>query len=426
MRKAKDLSFNFGVKMQAYPSSTQKRIIDKNINFARFYWNKLVWANKEIAKLRHDSSLIRWPWADARIGQLKQMADPNGKYLKQVYPFANDKELDSNALMQTKANYQASWNLCKKVKSIQPPTFHRKHDFGSYQTSNKYENPKQIDKATVFNGNIRFLDNSHIKLPKIGRIRVAFSKKRYRRLKEMCDDGGELRLTKATISRDSCGSYYVSFQIASDMQIRGDFDKTGSEIGIDLNLDNFLTDSNGNVVDNPRFYRQVKTQLAKAQRKLSKRCARAKKEKRPLCNARNYQKQRSQVAKIQRRVLRRRDAFLDELSTTLIKNHDLVVAEELRSRSLLKNHALAMSISDAGWRTFLSMLEYKAKMHGKKFKTVDPRNTTQTCSCCGHIMSGKHKLTLKDREWTCPSCGAFHIRDHNAARNILAKAQKCA
>ena len=424
MKKANDLPFNFGVKMRAYPSSTQKRIIDKNINFARFYWNKLVWANKEIAKLRHDSSLIKWPWVDARIEQLKQMADPNGKYLKQVYPFANDKELDSTALMQAKANYQASWNLCKKVKSAQPPTFHKKHDFGSYQTSNKYANPKQIDKATVFNGNICFLDDSHIKLPKIGRIRVAFSEKRYLRLKEMCDDGGELRLTKATISRDSCGSYYVSFQIASDVRIRGDFNKTGSEIGIDLNLDNFLTDSNGNVVDNPRFYRQVKIQLAKAQRKLGKRCARAKKENRSLRNAKNYQKQRAQVARIQRRVLRRRNAFLDELSTALIKNHDLVVAEELRSKNLLKNHALAMSISDAGWRTFLSMLEYKAKMHGKKFETVDPRNTTQTCSCCGHIMSGEHKLTLKDREWTCPSCGKFHVRDHNAARNILAKAQK--
>ena len=426
MKKAKDLPFNFGIKMQVYPSSTQKRIINKNIDFARFYWNKLVWANKEIAKLRHNSSLIRWPWANTRIEQLKQIADPNGKYLKQVYTFANDKELDSTALMQTKANYQASWNLYKKVKSVHPPTFHKKHDFGSYQTSNKYTNPQQIDRATIFNGNICFLDDSHIKLPKIGRIRVSFSQKRYLRLKEMCYEGGELRLTKATISRDACGSYYVSFQIASDVRIRGDFDKTGSKIGIDLNLDNFLTDSNGNVVDNPRFYRQAKKQLAKAQRKLGKRCARARKENRLLRNAKNYQKQRKLVAKIQRRVLRRRNAFLDELSTTLIKNHDLVVAEELRSKNLLKNHALAMSISDAGWRTFLSMLEYKADMHGKKFETVDPKNTTQTCSCCGHIMSGEHKLTLKDREWTCPSCGTFHIRDHNAAKNILAKSQKCA
>ena len=426
MKSAKDLPYNFGVKMQVYPSSSQKRIIDKNINFVRFYWNQLVGANKEIAKLRHDSTLLAWPWADTRMARLRELANPNGKILKQVYTFANDKDLDSNALMQAKANYNAAWNLCRKVKSAQPPTFHKKQAFGSYQTSNKYANPKTIDKATVFNGNIRFLDESHIQLPKIGRIRVAFSKKRYLRLKKMCEDGGELRLTKATISRDSCGSYYVSFQIASDVLIGGSFEKTGSQIGIDLNVDNFLTDSNGNVVDNPRYYKQAKKQLIKAQRKLSKRCVRAKKENRPLRTAKNYQKQRKLVAKIQRRVLRRRNAFLNELSTTLIKNHDLVVAEELRSKNLLKNHALAMSISDVGWRKFLSLLEYKAEWHDKKFVAVDPKNTTQTCSGCGHVMAGDEKLTLKDRRWKCPVCGTFHNRDHNAAKNILAKAQKCA
>ncbi|WP_235805919.1 RNA-guided endonuclease InsQ/TnpB family protein, partial [Levilactobacillus koreensis] len=98
----------------------------------------------------------------------------------------------------------------------------------------------------------------------------------------------------------------------------------------------------------------------------------------------------------------------------------LVVAEELRGKNMLRNHALAMSISDVGWRTLLSMLVYKADMYGRKFLTIDPRNTTQTCSDCGHVMAGKNKLTLA-RKWTCPNCGVFHVRDHNAAKNILAK-----
>ena len=146
------------------------------------------------------------------------------------------------------------------------------------------------------------------------------------------------------------------------------------------------------------------------------------KEHRSLRTAKNYQKQRKLVSRIHRRVLRRRDSFLGTLSTTLIKNHDLVAAEELRSKNLLKNHKLALSISDVGWRTFLSMLEYKAKMHGKVFRTVGPRNTTQMCSHCGYVLTKEHKLTLKDREWICPVCGTFHIRDHNAAKNILARA----
>ncbi|WP_156407466.1 RNA-guided endonuclease InsQ/TnpB family protein, partial [Levilactobacillus parabrevis] len=107
--------------------------------------------------------------------------------------------------------------------------------------------------------------------------------------------------------------------------------------------------------------------------------------------------------------------------TALIKNHDLVVAEELRSKNMLRDHALAMSIADVGWRTLLDMLTYKAALYGRRLLTVNPRNTTQTCSHCGNVMTGKNKLALADRKWTCPNCGAFHVRDHNAAENILAK-----
>lgn len=88
-----------------------------------------------------------------------------------------------------------------------------------------------------------------------------------------------------------------------------------------------------------------------------------------------------------------------------IKNHDLVVAEELRSKNLLKNHALSQAISDVGWRTFLNMLAYKAELYGKQFITIDPKYTTQRYHHCGSIMgqNGYKKLTLKDRKWTCPS-----------------------
>lgn len=420
MKKLKDLPYCFGLKMQAYPSSIQKNIIDKNIDFSRFYWNQLVAAHKKMTGLRHDKSFC-WPWADDQIARLRDLANPNCKLLKRLFPFLNDPDLDSDVPMQAKANYQAAWNLCQKVKSVQPPKFHSKHEDDSYQTSNHY-NGKKVAVATPYNGNIRFLDRTHIFLSKIGRIRVAYSKKLTLRIEKMVQAGGEVRLTKATVSRDACGDYFVSFQFASDVPYAMAFEKTGSKLGIDLNLENFLTDSNGLSIDNPRYYRQARTQLAKAQRKLGKRCARAKKEHRPLRTAKNYQKQRRLVSRIHRRVLRRRDSFLDRLSTTLIKNHDLVAAEELRSKNLLKNHKLAMSISDAGWRTFLSMLEYKAEMHGKVFRTVDPRNTTQTCSHCGHVLTGENKLTLDDREWTCPVCGTHHLRDHNAAKNILARA----
>lgn len=88
-----------------------------------------------------------------------------------------------------------------------------------------------------------------------------------------------------------------------------------------------------------------------------------------------------------------------------------------------KNHALAMSISDAGWRKFISMLEYKASLYNKIYLKIDPKFTTQICHICGFRMGTchTHKLQLKDRQWTCPCCGTHHIRDYNAAINILIK-----
>ncbi|MDD6386005.1 zinc ribbon domain-containing protein, partial [Lactobacillus equicursoris] len=90
-------------------------------------------------------------------------------------------------------------------------------------------------------------------------------------------------------------------------------------------------------------------------------------------------------------------------------------------KNLMKNHALAMSISDAGWASFQRMLEYKAGLYGKTYIEIDKRNTTQRCHACGSIMghNGHEKLTLKDP----PGMGLpnDHIRDYNAALNILEK-----
>jgi len=83
---------------------------------------------------------------------------------------------------------------------------------------------------------------------------------------------------------------------------------------------------------------------------------------------------------------------------------------------MLKNHNLALSISDAGWGMFVEMLEYKAEWHGVnilKIGRFDP--SSKTCSNCGNI---NKELALKDRTWTCKGCGTVLDRDINAAINI--------
>ncbi|PTS34178.1 RNA-guided endonuclease TnpB family protein, partial [Limosilactobacillus fermentum] len=190
-----------------------------------------------------------------------------------------------------------------------------------------------------------FEDSKHVLVPKLGRLRVKGSHQR------ILARSAETRIGTVTITKDAIGSFFLSMQLASDAPFVTMSKQTNRQVGIDFNTENFLTSSDGQVIANPRYYRTIKGRLAKAQRILSRRARRAKKEHRSLRDrslreSRNYQKQRLLAAKIYTQIFSRRRAFLHQLSTTLIKNHDLVVAEELRSKNMLKNHALAMSIAD--------------------------------------------------------------------------------
>ena len=408
-----DLAYHYGLKMRIYPSSQQKKIIDLNGNIARTVYNKMVAIDQELYQLKQiklpiDSILLR-------IEELEKRK--NARNMSNHYPYMQDKNIDSLAKANAIQNYQKAWKMFRQVHRTGTPKFHKKGYYLSYQTNAQYGKGTKMD---VYSATVKFLDNKHIKLPKLGRLRVAGSHRR------IIDHKKDIRIGTVTISKDSADRYFVSMQLGSDTPFVNKLAKTNSQIGIDLNTENFLTTSEGKVIDNPRYYRMIKGRLAKAQRTLSRRQRRAKKEKRSLRNSKNYQKQRRLVAKIHDKIRNQRNNFLNVNSTRLINNHDLIVAENLKSSNMLKNHALALSISDVGWRSFLQKLAYKADLYQRTFIVVHPKNTTQTCHNCGFIMGSgdTKKLTLKDREWTCPACQAHHIRDVNAAKNILSKGLK--
>ena len=413
MKKMSDLAYHYGLKMRIYPSSQQKKIIDLNGNIARTVYNKMVAIDQELYQLKQ----IKLPISSIllRIEELEKRK--NARNMSNHYPYMQDKNIDSLAKANAIQNYQKAWKMFRKVHRTGTPKFHKKGYRLSYQTNAQYGKGTKMD---VYSATVKFLDHKHIKLPKLGRLRVAGSHRR------IIDKKKDIRIGTVTVSKDSADRYFVSMQLGSDTPFVNKLTRTNSQIGIDLNTENFLTTSEGKVIDNPRYYRMIKGRLAKAQRTLSRRERRAKKEKRSLHNSKNYQKQRRLVAKIHDKIRNQRNNFLNIISTRLINNHDLIVAENLKSKNMLKNHALALSISDVGWRSFLQKLAYKADLYQRTFIVVQPKNTTQTCHDCGFIMGSGNtkKLTLKDREWTCPACQIHHIRDVNAAKNILSKGLK--
>lgn len=429
MKRMNQLAYNFGIVLRFYPSNQQKKIIKLNYDNQRFVYNTLVGTNRELYHIKqvhinsNSHTGIAYPLEPGPSPTLLSFYQEKSdlistiKHIRDKFPFLRLKGTDSLALANAGQNYRKAWNMYHQI-GAGIPTFHRKSYTWSYQTNAYYD--AKYNEAYLDNGTVRFLDKDHVKLPILGRVRVSGLRKE---IKKRLSKHIPTRIGTVTIKKSADGIFTISLSLASDIPFAKPMQKVGDPIGIDLNTTNFLYASDGTEVANPRFYRKNKKKLAKLQRIMSRRQRRANKEHRNLYESKNYQKQRLKVAKLQASIRRKRTNFLQETSTALIKNHDLVVAEELRSRNMLKNHKLAMSIADAGWREFLNDLEYKAEMYGKDFHTINPAYTTQRCHTCGIIMgrNGRKKIELGVEEWTCPNCHAHHIRDYNAAINNYEK-----
>ncbi|MBB2747757.1 UNVERIFIED_ORG: IS605 OrfB family transposase [Microbispora rosea subsp. rosea] len=132
----------------------------------------------------------------------------------------------------------------------------------------------------------------------------------------------------------------------------------------------------------------------------------------------NRAKARAKVARAHTKVRDARADFLPRTSTRLVRDHDLIVIEDLNVKDMIRNRHLARAISDCGWGEFRRQLEYKTQRYGRRLVVIDRwYPSSKTCSACGHLLAA---LSLSTRHWTCPGCGARHDRDVNAAKNILA------
>ena len=200
--------------------------------------------------------------------------------------------------------------------------------------------------------------------------------------------------------------YYAQFCIDTERNVA--HIPTGSQIGIDVGLKAYLTDSEGKTVENPRHYRKAEKRLKRLSRRLSK------KQKKSA----NRKKARKALAKQHLKVQRQREDFARKTANTYVTSHDLIAYEDLQIRNMVKNRKLAKSIHDAGWGMFIRWLNYYGVVHAIPVIAVSPHFTSQKCSDCGTIV----KKSLSVRTHICTGCGVVLDRDHNAALNILHKA----
>jgi putative transposase len=208
-----------------------------------------------------------------------------------------------------------------------------------------------------------------------------------------------------TVKLDASGRWFASLLVDTDI---AQLPKSDKSIGLDMGISSLITTSNGDKVANPKHFKQLHKKLKRIQKALSR------KQK----GSNNRHKVRLQVARVHAQITDARKDFLHKLTTQLVRENQTIVVEDLAIKNMVKNHKLALAISDASWGELIRQLTYKCEWYGRELIKIDRWfPSSKRCGNCGHIVD---KLPLNIREWECPKCGNNHDRDINASKNILA------
>ena len=358
-----------GVKFRIYPNREQKNLINQTFGCCRLVYNRGLAMREEAYK---NGNKIGYSQTSAMLTDLKRSGD-----------FTFLKAVDSIALQQSLRDLDRGYvNFFQKRASH--PTFKSKHNnHQSYRTINQGDNIRIAGK--------------YVRLPKLGFVKV----------RQSMEVG---KINNVTIERTPTGKYFAVLNVDFEPQLQ---QNNGAAIGIDVGIKEFYSDSNGNVVSNPKHLEKSMHKLIREHRKLSR------KEK----GSNNRNKQRVRVALVHEKITNQRKDFLQKRSTMLIRENQTICIEDLKVKNMMRNHKLAKYISSVSWSKFYDMLTYKATWYGNdivKIPTMYP--SSQTCSCCGYKNPLVKNLAI--RKWECPECHATHDRDTNARVNILNKGRQ--
>lgn len=357
---------NKSYKIRLYPNKEQKILLDKHFGCVRFVYNHFL----NVRNVEYKTNKVNMSYYDT-ANELSVLKKNN------EFTFLN--EVNSQSLQ---------WSL--RFLDIAFRNF--------FRGQTKFPNFKKK------------LNNQSFKVPVNSTFQLEKNKIIIPKFRKGINFRGKLELdnlvkfNSVNVSKTPSGKYYATLQ--------GEFnynplEQNDNKIGIDLGLKEFLITDNGVKIDNPKYLKKSLKKLKYEQKQLSK--------KNKGSNNRN--KQRILVSLIHEKITNKRMDFLHKLSQQIINENQVICLENLSVKNMMKNHKLSQSISDVSWSKFMEMLKYKSEWNDRQFAQIDKfYPSSKSCSECHYINNG---LTLKDREWTCPSCGTNHDRDVNAAKNIL-------
>lgn len=343
-------------------------------------------SQQQVIKLAQFFGCARWYWNNS-LGLTTRLYKETGKGLGQI-------EMNSR-LLQLKKEYEWLGDCHSQV--LQSVSLNLSREFVNFfekrATYPRFK-AKHGKQSIQYPQGVKFKGSRSIYIPKIGWAKI----KLHRPI--------EGRVKTVTIVKHPSGEYYAAIL----SEVEGDNPKPmteGKAIGVDLGLIDFAVTSDGSKYANPKHLSLHQKNLKRKQQKLSRKQAGSNRRAKALL----------QVAKVHQQIANTRKDFLHKLSHKLVNENQVIAVESLNVKGMVKNHNLALAISDCGWSTFVGMLRYKCEREGKVLIEIDRFfPSSKTCNYCYHQVG---EIPLDVRSWVCPNCYTRHDRDVNAAKNIL-------
>ena len=360
-----------GINIRLYPNTSQQIYLAKLFGCQRFVYNSCL--DLKIKKYNDSKEIYG---LKELINYFHQNLRPNNEFLKEH----NTKVLKCSVINLLDA-YKRFF-----INGTGFPKFKSKHSKQSVQFP-----LEAISKDTFKNNKLQL--TKQLKNLKFKTSDIYF--------KYLTENKGLIH--NITISKSTSGKYYASILIEFTPDIKP---VTNKVIGIDLGINSYLTDSNNQKIENPKWLRKKVKGLKHYQQILSKKTK----------GSKNYKKIKAKIAKTHEKIVNQRKNFLHNLSSKIISENQVICLENLAIKEMMKKHSLAGAIQELSWYEFKVQLTYKAKWYNRDLILVDRYYpSTKTCSRC----KNKQEIGLEERTYVCESCGLEIDRDYNASLNIL-------
>ncbi|EET7735124.1 IS200/IS605 family element transposase accessory protein TnpB [Escherichia coli] len=370
-------------KFRLEPTPEQSQRLRQLCGCARFVWNLGLAETKRI--LDSGEKLPSAFELNRMITVWKKMPE---------YIFLQDAYTDN--LQQKLKDLHTAWKRCfDKKLAAKAPVWKRKNEG---RDSIRFVN---FEKYCC-------LENRRVKLPSgLGWVKFRQSQRVNGKIKN------------ATISQ-LAGQWYISFQV--EIETAEPNHTSTTIVGLDAGVAKLATLSDGTVFEPVNSFQKNQKKLARLQRQLS----------RKVRFSNNWQKQKRKIQRLHSRIANIRRDYLHKVTTTVSKNHAMIVIEDLKVSNMSKSAAgtvsqqgrnvraksgLNRTILDQGWYEMRRQLEYKQLWRGGQVLAVPPAYTSQRCACCGHTAKENR---LSQSKFVCQVCGYTANADVNGARNILA------